>query len=102
MQYSIGCDMHKRYSVFAALDAAGQMSKPVRVEHEADRLRQYFAQVPRGTPLAFETTGHWHWFADLIEEVGLQPKLTNARKAKLMMGHTNKTDRLDAQGLAML
>jgi hypothetical protein len=38
MQYSIGCDMHKRYSVFAVLDAAGQMSKPVRVEHEANRL----------------------------------------------------------------
>jgi transposase len=102
MVYSIGCDMHKRYSVFAALDAAGVMSKPVRVAHEADRLRQYFAQVPPGTPVAFETTGHWHWFADLLEEVGMVPKLTDARKAKVMMGHTNKTDPLDAQGLATL
>jgi len=68
--------VHKRYSVFAALDAAGQTSKPVRVKHDADRLQQYFAQMPRGTLVAFESTGHWHWFADLLEEVGLQPKLT--------------------------
>ena len=102
MDYSVGCDMHKRYSVFAKLDAGGAMSAPVRVEHEGDRLRQYFAQLPPGTPGAFETTGYGHWFADLLEEVGLAPKLTNARKAKVMMGHTNKTDRLDAQGLATL
>ena len=34
--------MHNRYSVFAALDSAGGMSEPVRVDHEAERLRQYF------------------------------------------------------------
>jgi transposase len=102
MAYSIGCDMHKRYSVFVTVDDAAQTSRPVRVDHDAHRLRQYLAALPHGTAIAFETTGYWHWFADLIEEMGLKPKLTNARKAKVMMGHTNKTDRLDAQGLAVL
>jgi transposase len=39
---------------------------------------------------------------DEIEAAGMIPQLVHARKAKLMMGHTNKTDRLDARGLNRL
>lgn len=99
---SIGCDMHKRYSVFAVLDENGEMSAPTRIEHHRDDLEAFLRRFPAGTPVAIETTAHWYWFADLIEQCGLQPRLTNARRAKWMMGHTNKTDRLDAEGLAIL
>ena len=34
-----------------------------------------------------------------IEQAGLRPLLVHALKAKLMMGLTNKTDKLDAHGL---
>jgi transposase len=37
-----------------------------------------------------------------MERAGHQPILAHAKKAKLMMGLTNKTDKLDARGLALL
>ena len=39
---------------------------------------------------------------DEIEGAGCIPKLVHARKAKLMMGQINKTDKLDARGLNTL
>jgi transposase len=49
-----------------------------------------------------EATGNWYWIIDEIEQAGLQPRLVHPRKAKLMMGQINKTDKLDAQGLNRL
>jgi hypothetical protein len=43
-----------------------------------------------------------YWIVDEIETAGCVPKLVHARKAKLMMGQINKTDRLDARGLNLL
>ena len=52
--------------------------------------------------MAVEATGNWYWIIDEIEQAGLQPRLVHPRKAKLMMGQINKTDKLDAQGLNRL
>jgi transposase len=52
--------------------------------------------------VAVEATGNWYWIIDEIEQAGLLPQLVHPRKAKLMMGLTNKTDKLDAQGLNRL
>ena len=49
-----------------------------------------------------ETIGNWYWIVDEIEAAGCVPKLVHARKAKLMMGEINKTDKLDARGLNRL
>jgi hypothetical protein len=52
--------------------------------------------------VAVETIGNWYWIVDEIEAAGCVPKLVHARKAKLMMGEINKTDRLDVRGLNRL
>jgi hypothetical protein len=49
--------------------------------------------------VAVETTGNWYWIVDEIEGAGCVPRLVHARKAKLMLGTINKTDKLDARGL---
>jgi transposase len=46
--------------------------------------------------------GTWYWIVDEIEAAGCVPRLVHARKAKLMMGMINKTDKLDARGLNRL
>lgn len=101
MYYS-GCDMHKQFSVFVEIDETGVIHGPTRVDHESEQLQDHLESLPDGTPVAIETSGRWYWMADVIEEAGCVPRLTNARKAKVMMGNTNKTDRLDAEGLALL
>ena len=52
--------------------------------------------------MAVETIGNWYWIVDEIEAAGMVPRLVHARKAKVMMGCINKTDRLDARGLNRL
>jgi transposase len=52
--------------------------------------------------VAVEATGNWYWIVTEIEQAGLRPLLVHPRKAKLMMGLINKTDRLDVHGLNRL
>ena len=97
-----GCDAHKHYSVFAFSDEKGPLGRPVRVEHQRALFQRFLENLPEGTPIAVETIGSWYWLIDAIEEAGHNPILTDARKAKMRMGQTNKTDKLDAAGLALL
>ena len=102
MEYYIGCDVHKKYSVFAAVDEAGRARPAKRVEHDREGFRAFLASLPPGSPIAVETTGNWYWIVDEMERAGHFPALAHAAKSKLMMGQINKTDKLDANGLAVL
>ena len=102
MKQFIGCDEHKRYSVFVSMDETGKASRAVRVSHGNGELESYLKGLPVGTPVAVETTGHWYWLLDAIEKAGLEPHLAHALAAKRMMVSPNKTDKLDAKGLATL
>lgn len=98
----IGCDAHKKYSVFVAVDEQGNYSRAATVGHERERFEQFLRQLPPGCVIALETIGYWYWMVDAMEKAGHTPLLTNAKKAKCMMGGINKTDKLDARGLATL
>jgi hypothetical protein len=102
MKEFIGCDVHKKYSVFVSMDEAGKASRAVRVAHGNGELEKYLSSLPAGTPVAVETTGHWYWLLDAIEAAGLEPHLAHALAAKRMMVGANKTDKLDAKGLATM
>lgn len=101
VKYS-GCDVHKKFSVFVEIDEDGVIHGPTRVDHHTGELEEHLESLPEGTPIAVETCGHWFWMVDRIEAMGHQPRLVNAQRASQMMGHVDKTDSLDAQGLAVL
>jgi len=100
--YKVGCDAHKRYSVFAVRDADGALVKENRVNHERGAIQAFLSRFPQGTPVALESVGNWYWIVDEIEAAGCIPKLAHPAKAKVMMGNVHKTDKLDAAGLATL
>jgi transposase len=102
MQQFIGCDAHKRFSVFVAVDERGSATKPVRIEHLRDHYANFLNQLPPGSEIAVESTGHWYWLVDEMERAGHHVHLANPMEAKKRMGKTNKTDALDAKGLAIL
>jgi len=102
MNIYFGCDAHKRYSMFASMNERGQTGRPVRVEHTRAMFREFLRGLPPGSPIAIESVGNWYWMIEEMEKAGHEPQLTNARKAKMMMGQMNKTDKLDATGLATL
>ena len=49
-----------------------------------------------------ETVGNWEWVADEIKRAGRFLILANVARARTMMCQVNKTDKLDAKGLATL
>lgn len=102
MKQYFGCDAHKKYSVFVPMNEAGHTGPSVRVEHEREQFRRFLHTLPGGSPIAVESTGNWYWLIDEMEKAGHVPQLAHAGKAKLMMGQINKTDKLDARGLALL
>ncbi|HEX8713420.1 MAG TPA: IS110 family transposase [Terracidiphilus sp.] len=102
MKQFIGCDSHARYSVFVSIDEQGRVGPAVRVEHGSRELRDYLATLAAGTPVAVEASGGWYWFFDELEAAGMDARLVNPLEAKRRMGGKNKTDKLDAKGLAIL
>jgi len=102
MKRFYGCDAHKKYSVFAFMDEEGNQGPSLRVNNDRDQFSYFLDTLPPGSPIALETVGNWYWMVDEMEQAGHEPRLTHAGKAKLMMGQINKTDKLDAKGLALL
>src|SRR3972149_3105726 len=100
--YKVGCDAHKHYSLFAVRDEHGQLLQWTRVNHVRGAIRAFLSQFPPGPLVALETVGNWYWIVDEIEQAHCLPLLAHAAKAKSMMGHVHKTDKLDAAGLATL
>ena len=102
MKNYIGCDMHKKYSVFVTMDDTGYLQPAVRVSNDRVELRAHLEKVPPGTPVAVEASGSWYWFVDELEAAGLEVRLVNPLEAKKRMPAGKKTDSTDAAGLAML
>jgi transposase len=102
MSEYIAFDSHKRYTWVDRQDHSTGKSVGYRLEHAPGAIRQYLNGCEAGTAVAVEATGNWYWIIDEIEQAGLRPQLVHPRKAKMMMGQINKTDKLDAQGLNRL
>ncbi len=102
MEQFIGCDAHKQFSVFVAVNEKGQAGEALRVAHDRQLYREFLARLPPGSEIAVEASGHYSWLVDEMERSGHYPKLCNPLEAKRRMGLTNKTDKLDARGLGIL
>jgi transposase len=102
MKPVIGCDAHKNYSVFVQLNDDGKASVPIRIEHDRQRFREYLNSLAESSEIAIESTGHWYWLVDEMEQAGHRPHLAEPLEAKKRMSKTHKTDSLDAKGLAIL
>jgi transposase len=98
----IAMDCHKRYSLAHVQSPEGRRLREARIEHRRGNIRGFLVAYEPGTPVAVETIGNWYWIVDEIEEAGMVPRLVHARKAKLMLGSINKTDKLDVRGLNKL
>ena len=102
MEQFIGCDAHKKFSVFVAVNEKGHASEALRVAHDRQLYREFLARLPAHSAIAVEASSSYSWLVDEMERLGHRPKLCNPLEAKRRMGLTNKTDKLDARGLAIL
>ena len=95
-------DSHKHYTWVEHEKVRSGRVRQYRVEHAPGAIRGALRGCTPGTPVALEATANWYWIVDEIEQARLVPKLVHPRRAKLMMGMINKTDRWDAHGLNRL
>ena len=102
MQEYIALDVHKHYTLAEREPVAGGRARQCRIEHRRGCIAGYLADTEPGTTVALEATGNWYWLVAEIEQAGCLPALVHPRKAKLMLGSINKTDRLDVHGLNRL
>jgi len=102
MEYFIGCDAHKKFSLFVSMNGEGEYGRAIRVAHERSAYRAFLAGLPAGSKIALETSGSYYWIVDEMERAGHKPQLAHALTAKRRMEGRHKTDERDARGLAML
>jgi len=102
MKEYIAFDSHKHYTLMEREDRQTARTVQLRVAHQPGAIRACLRNCESGTDVAVEATGNWYWIVSEIEQAGLKPQLVHPRKAKLMMGLINKTDKLDVHGLNRL
>lgn len=102
MQQYIAFDSHKKYTLAERMNLNGSNPIQRRIEHTPGAITAYLADTASAQPVAVEAIGHWYWIIEEIEAAGCRPLLVHPRKAKLMMGMINKTDKLDVHGLNRL
>jgi transposase len=100
--YHIGLDVHRRFSQAAVLDDQGALVEKVKLANDPELFMEFFDRFPDKTPVSLEATLGWEWIADLLQEQGLEVRLANPLKVKLIAESTIKTDTVDAATLAQL
>ena len=77
MEQFIGCDAHKTYSVFVAVNERGEASQAIRVAHDRKVYRQFLEGLPPRSQIALEASGHYYWIVDEMEASGHSPRLAH-------------------------
>jgi hypothetical protein len=77
MEHFIGCDAHKKFSVFVAVNEKGQAGEALRVVHDRQLYREFLARFPLHSTIAVEASGSYSWLVDEMERSGHRPKLCN-------------------------
>lgn len=98
---TIGCDLGDKFSHVCVLDDLGQVETRARLTTSRAGFRKWFATlVP--CRVAIEVGTHSRWVSKLLEEMGYEVIVANAREVRLIHQSKRKNDKLDAEKLARL
>jgi transposase len=98
---TIGLDLGDRWSRYCMIDSRGVVVKEDRVRTSPEVLEETF-RVILPSKTVIEAGTHSPWVSRLLERLGHQVIVANARKVRLIYQSDLKNDRLDAQMLAKL
>jgi len=97
----IGLDLGDRRSDLAIVDQDGVLVEESRVPTTPAALERKFSALPRSR-IALEVGPHSRWASQLLEGLGHEVLVANARKVRAIYDNPRKGDRNDAQTLARL
>jgi len=78
MEQFIGCDAHKKFSLFVAMNEDGEYGRAIRVGHDREVFSRISEDLPPGSQIALETSGSYYWLVDEMERAGHRPQLAHA------------------------
>ena len=100
-----GMDVHYKFSNVTFRNTSGEMVRRERLSHpERRKLLERFRSWPKGMPVVMEASFGWGWLGDLMEEAGLEVKLSNCYKVEQMRKARGwvKTNQKDADLTSLL
>ena len=98
-----GLDFGDKYSYLCLIDTdSGEVIEEGRLRTTPEALRRRFASERPPMRIALETGTHSPWVSRLLEGLGHEVLVANARKLRLIYSNKRKTDEVDAENLARL
>lgn len=98
----VGIDQGDVWSHFCEIDAAGRILRRERIRTTQAGYRKGFGGRRTQRRIVIEVGTHSPWSSRLLEELGHEVIVANARRVKLIAQADRKTDRVDAETLARL
>jgi len=49
MEHFIGCDAHKKFSVFASINEKGEYGRTIKVRHDLEMFREFLKELTAGS-----------------------------------------------------
>ena len=98
---TIGIDLGDLWSRYCILGSDGEIVKEDRLRTSSSGFEQQFKKMPT-TRIVVEAGTHSPWVSRLLERLGHEVIVANARKVRLIYESDRKNDRLDARMLARL
>jgi len=96
---TIGLDLSDKTGLFVVIDASGEVVQEGKVMLTLAGVRKTFgARQP--CRIAIEVGTHSPWLSRLLEALGYEVIVANARQVGLIARGQRKTDRVDAETLA--
>jgi transposase len=97
-----GLDIGDRFSYLCLIDQENaEVLERGRLRTTPEALRRRFASE-RPMRIAIEAGTHSPWVSRVLEELGHEVLVANARKLRLIYANKRKTDQIDAENLARL
>jgi transposase len=98
---TIGMDLGDTWSVLCVLDESGEVVEESRVRTRRKAIHAHFA-VRAPARVVLEVGTHSPWVSRLLEELGHEVLVANARRVRAIAESQKKTDENDAELLARL
>ena len=98
---TVGLDVGDRYSYYCVLNADAELMEEGRIRTTDEAVRRHFADCQR-VRIALETGTHSPWISRVLQNLGHEVIVANARKVESISASRTKNDRNDAEQLARL
>ncbi len=96
-------DLHKNSSTFSIKDKEGKEIDSQKITTNPTEIKKYLSNFKDyGLSLVLEPVSQWYFYADLIQNLGIDVHLANPLKVKAIASARIKTDKIDANILCDL